>query len=69
MEQVFRGLQSTQKNHQKDELLEDPAARSHQFPGGSCFMLLGSPENIFSDTRIAGLSGDFRHPTNRITRL
>lgn len=58
MGQVFGELLSQQKKHQKDELLEDPAARSHQFSGRSHFGLLGSPDGICSDTRIAGLSGD-----------
>ena len=31
MGQVFGKLLSQQKKHQKDELLEDPAARSHNF--------------------------------------
>ena len=60
-EQVFGKLLSQQKNNQKERLLAHPAARSHQFPGRSCFRLLGSPDGICLDTRIAGLRRELAH--------
>ena len=61
MAQVFVKLLSQHKKHQKDELLEDPAARSHQFSGRSHFRMLGSPDGICLDTRIAGLRRGLAH--------
>ena len=50
MEHVFGKLLSQQKKHQKDELLEDPAARSHRRRVRSHFGMLGSPVGIYLDT-------------------